>query len=77
MSASSSHATGCPNYIGDDLRVRVDGDSRIYEALDIESPDDFFAVFTARQDDLLDSQPLTVGDSLFEVRAWPGDEELA
>ncbi len=64
-----------PDHVGDDLLVRGEAGTLIYEAKEIESPLAFFALFTARQDDSLESKPITVGDSLFELRAWPGDTD--
>ncbi|HTH07503.1 MAG TPA: hypothetical protein VL916_16605, partial [Ilumatobacteraceae bacterium] len=64
-----------PEHVGDDLRVRGEAGTLIYEATEIESPPEFFALFTARNDDSLHSKPITVGNSLFEVRAWPGDDD--
>lgn len=64
-----------PDYVGDDLRLRVEPGIQIYEATGIESPQQFFTVFTARQDERLESRPISVGDSSFELRGWPGDEQ--
>ena len=64
-----------PDQVGDEMRVRAEAGTLIYEANEIESPLNFFALFTARQDESLDSKPIKVGDSLFELRAWPGDIE--
>jgi hypothetical protein len=62
-----------PEYSGNTLSHKVQDDTLVLEALDIETPDEFYVLFTARQDELLVSTPLTVAGSDFELRAWPGD----
>jgi hypothetical protein len=65
-----------PDYVGSDFdrRSRESG-VLVLESTDIAVTSDFGVLFTARQDERLVSTPLTVGDSLFEVRAWPGDAD--
>ncbi len=62
-----------PEYSGTTLSRKVQNDVVVLEALDVETPDEFYVLFTARQDELLDSTPITVAGSDFELRAWPGD----
>ncbi len=63
------------DWVGSDFGdIRDEGGTQVYEALDIAVPDDFYVLFTARQDDRLDSKKVTVGGSTFEIRSWPGDD---
>ena len=65
-----------PDYVGSDFdRTATEDDLLVLESTDIAVTADFGVLFTARQDDQLASTPLTVGDSLFEIRAWPGDAD--
>ena len=62
-----------PDYSGHELMRWDDGERLLLEAYEIAAPDEFYLQFTARQDELLESVPLTVAGSDFELRAWPGD----
>ena len=65
-----------PDYVGSDFdRTATEDGVLVLESTDIAVTADFGVLFTARQDDRLASTPLTVGDSLFEIRAWPGDAD--
>lgn len=64
------------DYVGGDFdRVRREGDVRVLTADDIADTAEFGMLFTARLDDALVSTPVTVGDSRFEIRSWPNDDE--
>ena len=65
-----------PDFIGSDFdrRQRENG-VLVFESTDIPVTSDFGVLFTARRDELLASTPLTVGESPFEIRAWPGDAD--
>lgn len=62
------------DHVGNDLHVRDEAGTLVYEATGIASPLEFFTLFTARRDASLASQRIMVGTSKFELRAWPGDE---
>jgi hypothetical protein len=63
-----------PDWVGSEFDdVRTEGGVVVFESVDIAEPESFGMLFTARQDDRLESTPLTVGTSQFEIRAWPGD----
>jgi hypothetical protein len=64
------------DYVGGEFDdVATAGDRRVFTADDIADVADFGVLFTARLDDALGSTPITVGESRFEIRAWPGDVE--
>ena len=62
-------------YTGDDLAMFVEDGVRVFEAIDIADPDAWFVWFTARNDDLLLTTEIDVGDASFEIFAWPNDAE--
>ena len=65
-----------PDYVGSDFdRSATEDGLLVLESTDIAVTADFGVLVTARQDDRLASTPLTVGDSLFEIRAWPSDAD--
>jgi hypothetical protein len=63
------------DWVGDDFdRETVQSGQRTFEADGVGLADDeFFVLFTARQDERLDSTPVTVSGARFEIRSWPGD----
>jgi len=56
-------------------RNSVQGGQRTLAADDVGADEEFFVLFTARLDERLDSTPVTVDESRFEIRSWPGDSE--
>ena len=59
-----------------DKAVRTDEDGKIiYTASDIGQPNDFNLFISARDDTALTRTEVTVGDSTFVVRGWPGDAD--
>jgi hypothetical protein len=64
------------DYVGSDFdSERVDGGVRVLDAVGIPDTSEFGVLFTARLDERLESNPVTVGGARFEIRAWPGDAE--
>ncbi len=53
-------------------KQQIDG-ATLYTADGIADPNSFNVVVSARNDEALDRIPARAGDSLFEVRSWPGD----
>jgi hypothetical protein len=61
--------------LGDEMVSSVEAGENVYSATSIENPQDWYAFFTARNDEHLEVTPLTVGSAEFEIRSWPGDAE--
>jgi hypothetical protein len=60
-------------YVGSDLTRAVEDGVHVFEASEIENPDEFWVYFTARNDEQLDRTTITVDDHDFELASWPGD----
>lgn len=56
-------------------RNSVQDGQRTLAADDVGAEEEFFVLFTARLDERLDSTPVTVDESRFEIRSWPGDSD--
>jgi hypothetical protein len=65
------------NQSGDLMVTSTDAGSTVYTATEIPNPDEWYALFTASNDEHLTSTPLDVGAARFEIRSWPGDAEWA
>lgn len=63
--------------LGDDVAMRVEGGTLVYEAIGIAAPDRWFVGISARDDGALVRTDVSVGDRLMAVESWPGDDEWA
>lgn len=59
---------------GSSYAIEREGSDVIYRIKDIEDPNAWFMVFTARNDDFLVESQSKLDDFDIEIRSWPGDE---
>jgi hypothetical protein len=62
---------------GDLMVMSTEAGSTTYTATEIPNPDQWYALFTASNDEGLSTVSLDVEDARFEIRSWPGDVEWA
>jgi hypothetical protein len=58
---------------GSSYAIERDGSNVIYTIKDIEDPNNWFMVFTARNDDYLVESSSNLDDFDIDIRSWPGD----
>ena len=59
---------------GSDYDISRDGSNVVYTMTGIEDPEEWFMVFTARNDDELDETDVDLADFDVKLRAWPSDQ---
>lgn len=66
-----------PFVSNEDLSESEEGESLIFRASEIQSPEDWWAAFAAQNNKHLKQREVDVGSTTVELRHWPNDDEWA